>query len=152
MADDNEMLKEVWEGRVPVAFRLSTNEVFMEEPEQLYYVLPRQTYFPLANAIEKVQKHFSKFINPDQQGEMWFEEDGNPIRWHYPIGVLFDLMASPSRLPWTLTVHFRDFPEADILRCPGKDAVESHFMSSVKEADFFEASRPNDKYNDGNGT
>lgn len=30
---------------------------------------------------------------------------------------------------------FQNFPESDILHCPSKDAVESHFMSMVKEAD-----------------
>lgn len=30
---------------------------------------------------------------------------------------------------------FQDFPEEELLHCVSKDAVESHFMSSIKEAD-----------------
>jgi autophagy-related protein 5 len=48
---------------------------------------------------------------------------------------LFDLYGHHSELPWKVTVHFQNFPEDDLLRCPSKDAVESHFMSVVKEAD-----------------
>uniref|UniRef100_A0A671DW49 Autophagy protein 5 n=1 Tax=Rhinolophus ferrumequinum TaxID=59479 RepID=A0A671DW49_RHIFE len=54
---------------------------------------------------------------------------------HYPIGLLFDLLASSSALPWNITVHFKGFPEKDLLHCPSKDAIEAHFMSCVKEAD-----------------
>uniref|UniRef100_A0A2K5LZ24 Autophagy related 5 n=1 Tax=Cercocebus atys TaxID=9531 RepID=A0A2K5LZ24_CERAT len=54
---------------------------------------------------------------------------------HYPIGLLFDLLASSSALPWNITVHFKSFPEKDLLHCPSKDAIEAHFMSCMKEAD-----------------
>ncbi|KAG3290010.1 autophagy protein 5 isoform X2 [Ictidomys tridecemlineatus] len=67
--------------------------------------------------------------------EIWFEYEGTPLKWHYPIGLLFDLLASSSALPWNITVHFKSFPEKDLLHCPSKDAIEAHFMSCVKEAD-----------------
>nr|XP_012608635.1 autophagy protein 5 isoform X3 [Microcebus murinus] len=81
---------------------------------------------------------------------------------HYPIGLLFDLLASSSALPWNITVHFKlhifvsldfhymlqpiycrilnveankSFPEKDLLHCPSKDVIEAHFMSCMKEAD-----------------
>lgn len=136
MADDGQTLREVWDGKIPACFVLASDEEMFsgEKPEQFYLVLSRQTYFPLVT--DRVQKHFLKYVDPDQQGEMWFEDEGVPLRWHYPIGVLFDLASHPTRLPWTLTVHFRNFPESELLHCPSKDAVESHFMSMVKEADF----------------
>ncbi|MBZ3887515.1 Autophagy protein 5 [Sciurus carolinensis] len=67
--------------------------------------------------------------------EIWFEYEGTPLKWHYPIGLLFDLLASSSALPWNITVHFKSFPEKDLLHCPSKDAIEAHFMSCMKEAD-----------------
>ncbi|XP_013366328.1 PREDICTED: autophagy protein 5 isoform X3 [Chinchilla lanigera] len=54
---------------------------------------------------------------------------------HYPIGLLFDLLAASSALPWNIIVHFKSFPEKDLLHCPSKDAIEAHFMSCIKEAD-----------------
>ena len=67
--------------------------------------------------------------------EILFEYEGTPLKWHYPIGLLFDLLASSSALPWNITVHFKSFPEKDLLHCPSKDVIEAHFMSCVKEAD-----------------
>ncbi|XP_072911946.1 autophagy protein 5 isoform X2 [Hemitrygon akajei] len=54
---------------------------------------------------------------------------------HYPIGLLFDLHASNTVLPWNVIVHFKNFPEMELLHCLTKDAVEAHFMSCIKEAD-----------------
>jgi autophagy-related protein 5 len=39
-------------------------------------------------------------------------------------------------LPWEITVHFRNFPEDILLHCDSKEAVEAHFKSKLKEADF----------------
>jgi autophagy-related protein 5 len=66
---------------------------------------------------------------------MWIEFNGEPIKWNYPIGAWFDAFCFDSPLPWTVTVHFEDYPETKILHCPSKDAVKSQFMSSIKEAD-----------------
>ncbi|XDV40971.1 hypothetical protein PO909_009940, partial [Leuciscus waleckii] len=54
---------------------------------------------------------------------------------HYPIGVLFDLHASNTALPWSVSVHFKNFPEHDLLHCTSNSVIEAHFMSSIKEAD-----------------
>uniref|UniRef100_A0A0B6YT48 Autophagy protein 5 n=1 Tax=Arion vulgaris TaxID=1028688 RepID=A0A0B6YT48_9EUPU len=51
------------------------------------------------------------------------------------LGVLYDLYGHQSDLPWKLTVHFKNFPEDELLHCLNKEAVESHFMSVIKEAD-----------------
>ncbi|CAH2252417.1 autophagy 5 isoform X1 [Pelobates cultripes] len=67
--------------------------------------------------------------------EIWFEYEGSPLKWHYPVGLLFDLHASNTSLPWSIIVHFKNFPAKDLLRCQSKDVIEAHFMSSVKEAD-----------------
>ncbi|XP_035687247.1 autophagy protein 5-like isoform X2 [Branchiostoma floridae] len=134
MADDREVLRELWDGRLPIKFNLAADEVAsMEHPEPCYLLVPRQSYFPLV--ADKVQRYFLKYTANSQGEEMWLEYEGQPLKWHYPIGVLFDLHASSTMLPWSLVVHFQKFPEDELLHCPGKDAVESHFMSSVKEAD-----------------
>lgn len=134
MADDIENLRAIWDGKIPVCFTLSSDEVFtVEQPEPMFLMLPRLSYLPLVT--DKVQRHFIRYINPDDHGEMWLEDEGQPLKWHYPIGVLFDLAEAESRLPWTLTVHFLRFPEDELFHCTSKEVVESHFMSMVKEAD-----------------
>ncbi|GIY47438.1 autophagy protein 5 [Caerostris extrusa] len=96
-------------------------------------MVPRLTYFPLL--ADKIQKHFSNHVKEDIVGaEMWIDYDSQPLKWHYPVGLLFDYYGSDAKLPWNVTVHFKDFPESELIHCPNKSAVQSHFMSTVKEA------------------
>lgn len=66
---------------------------------------------------------------------MWLDFNGTPLKWHYPIGVLYDIYSMDIKLPWNITVHFSKFPEKEILHCQCRETVESHFMSCIKEAD-----------------
>ena len=66
---------------------------------------------------------------------MWLDFNGIPLKWHYPIGVLYDIYSPDIKLPWNITVHFSKFPEKEILHCQCRETVESHFMSCIKEAD-----------------
>jgi len=133
MADDKEVLREVWEGRLPVCFNISTSEVVtIEEPEPCYYLVPRGTYFPLV--LDKVFVHFQKASNQDSSADMWLECNGQPLKWHYPIGVLYDMHGN-NQLPWNIIIHFKNFPDSEIIRCHSREAMEAHFMSSLKEAD-----------------
>lgn len=75
-----------------------------------------------------------------QDKPMWFEVNGAPVRWHLPIGVLFDLAAAQdpgggAAVPWNITVHFDKYPDKEILKCDSRESVETLFMSSVKESD-----------------
>ncbi|ELU00231.1 hypothetical protein CAPTEDRAFT_151400 [Capitella teleta] len=135
MADDQEVLRETWDGKIAVCFVLASEEVFsVEQPEPFYMMVSRQTYFPLVT--DRVLRIFTKHIDPDlTDSQSWLEDNGLPLKWHYPVGVLFDLLGVKDRLPWTITVHFQNFPDGDLLECHSKDAVEAHFMSTVKEAD-----------------
>jgi len=139
MDEDREILREVWEGRIPAVFTLAPQDCDQEtEPEPCHLMLPRMSYLPLAT--EKVKKYFTnKFSNLDPL-EMWFDYKGKALKWHHPIGVLFDQMkGSPldndEGLPWQLTVHFSNFPKQDLIPCHNREVIESHFMSAIKEAD-----------------
>eukprot|EP00112_Aurelia_sp_Birch-Aquarium-sp1_P023470 Seg700.13 transcript_id=Seg700.13/GoldUCD/mRNA.D3Y31 product="Autophagy protein 5" protein_id=Seg700.13/GoldUCD/D3Y31 len=134
MADDREVLREVWEGRIPVCFTLSQDEITtVEQPEPYYILVPRLSYFPLV--VDKMCRHFQTATGQSDSDEMWMEYQGQPLKWHYPIGVLFDLYASNEALPWNITVHFKRFPDQELIRCHTKEVVEAHFMSCLKEAD-----------------
>ena len=91
MAEDREVLKEIWDGKVPVSFNLASEEVFtIEKPEPLYLLVPRQSYFPLVS--DSVHRHFARHVDPEQEQELWLEsEKGQALKWNLPIGVLFDL-------------------------------------------------------------
>lgn len=56
---------------------------------------------------------------------------------HYPVGVLFDLL-SDNELPWSITVHFQNFPTDQLLRLSnsGTSNTRSYFMNSLKESTY----------------
>ncbi|CAN7984463.1 unnamed protein product [Ixodes pacificus] len=136
MAEDREVLREVWDGKLPICFRLAEEEVStMQQPDPYYLMISRISYFPLV--VDKVHKHFSRHVDERHHGnEMWVEYNGQPLKWHLPIGLLHDYYASDSTLPWNITVHFQNFPEGQLLHCGSRAVVEAHFMSTVKEADM----------------
>ncbi|XP_014210724.1 autophagy protein 5 [Copidosoma floridanum] len=138
MANDREVLREIWEGKIPVCFELDSEEIYgLQAPDPFYLMLPRLSYFPLCT--DKVRKHFLRHIQQEiqdkQETEMWLEFNGTPLKWHLPIGVLMDLYHNDIQLPWHITVHFDKYPEDVLMRCQNKDVVESYFLSCVKEAD-----------------
>eukprot|EP00123_Amoebidium_parasiticum_P020763 comp5595_c0_seq1/m.1503 comp5595_c0_seq1/g.1503 ORF comp5595_c0_seq1/g.1503 comp5595_c0_seq1/m.1503 type:complete len:283 (-) comp5595_c0_seq1:131-979(-) len=135
MSEDREISQMVWDGIVPIVFTLASNEVTSEEPPAPYYVLAQRCSY-LTLVTDAVQRHFTNSISiPDCDDEIWFEYEGIPLKWHWPIGVLFDLYGNPNKLPWPITVHFQCYPEDEILHCQSKEVVEAHLTSCIKEAD-----------------
>lgn len=57
--------------------------------DQISY--PRLSYLPFL--LPKLHAFFSpSLINPDSQPHQgWFSLEGVPLKWHYPVGLLFDL-------------------------------------------------------------
>ena len=48
MANDREVLREIWEGKIPVCFQLDPEEVCeLQAPDPFYLMVPRLSYFPL---------------------------------------------------------------------------------------------------------
>ena len=49
MSEDREILREIWDGRLPARFTLASTEVeTLTPPDPYFLMLPRQTYLPLA--------------------------------------------------------------------------------------------------------
>jgi len=136
MTEDKEVIEAIWNGSVPACFKLASHECnSLQNPEPFFMMLPRISYFPLL--WEKIQRHFVRFVAEENRSSpIWLDFNQVPLRWQYPIGVLFDLMAKDVVLPWTITVHFNDFPEKEVIPCPNRQVAEVQFMNSVKEADF----------------
>lgn len=136
MASDHEILKQVWEGKLPICFKLESDEVVeLNQPDPFYLMVPRLSYFPLV--IDKVRKYFVRYIASEKQNQdMWLEFEGQPIKWHLPIGVLFDMyMINDEDLPWNVIVHFDNFPAVQIFTFSTKEMVEAYFLCCLKEAD-----------------
>lgn len=130
-----EVPKKLWEGRIPACFELATHEnCSSENPSPYYTMISNNSYLTLFS--EKLTEYFSSFVDTSKVDEIWFEFEGVPLHWHRPCGLLFDLHCKLEKdLPWTITVHFQNFPEKQLLRCPCEEAIQANFISSLKEAD-----------------
>lgn len=133
---DKEVLRDIWQGELPLCFKLHPDDVCgMHRPEPYYMMVPRITYFPIV--LDRVVKYFNRFMDNDKHSndDMWLDYDGQPIKWQHPIGLSWDLFGSSYELPWRLIIHFSDFPSKDLVRCNTKGSIKTNFMSSIKEAD-----------------
>lgn len=60
MANDREVLREIWDGKIPVCFTLNSEEICdLQGPDPFYLMVPRLSYFPLCT--EKVRDFCSTF-------------------------------------------------------------------------------------------
>jgi autophagy-related protein 5 len=129
---DDELHQQIWKGEVPVMFVLTPNEVIVPQPPTPYYkMVPRNTYFPLVTA--SIRSHFALAI-PFHIDELWLDYQDKPLKWHLPVGVLFDMFSPNIELPWKITVHFQGFPANQILRCPKEETIKEVFFAVIKEA------------------
>ncbi|KAJ2886589.1 autophagy protein 5 [Coemansia aciculifera] len=150
-------LKRVWKGMIPIELQLAASDAIellasavLPEPFQTFYMLiPRVGYLPFISGKIK-----ERWLDPmlalsgsrtpsDQIGEsdIWFEYKGQALKWHYPIGLLYDMLVSDvhrgdAELPWSLTLHVRKLPTAKIIAQPNGQLMRDMFMAMIKEADF----------------
>ena len=93
----------------------------------------------LFSFLLQVRKHFAPSVSANlQENPMWFEANGAPLRWHLPVGVLFDLASAQDSgaaasaatgactTPWNVTVHFDKYPDKEILKCDGRSVGNRH--------------------------
>jgi len=142
---DEDFKKELWKGSIPVVFNLHQNDITtLHTPPPFYMMVPRGSYFPFLTSA--VHSHFisSTAVIVD---ELWLDYKGKPLKWHYPIGVLYDLLCGSLELPWNLTAHLQGFPQDQVIRFSNEAALKAHFMNMLKETTFVkhgDCSRLND--------
>lgn len=59
MANDREVLREIWEGKLPICFTLNPDEVSeIQQPDPFYLMVPRLSYFPLVtDKVDDISSH-----------------------------------------------------------------------------------------------
>ncbi|KAL8882463.1 MAG: hypothetical protein Q9192_007580 [Flavoplaca navasiana] len=148
----------IWDGSVPLDIRLSPQECRTYDDSDSYLIqYPRLSYLPFL--LPRLHAFFKPFlIDPDVRPyEGWFSYEDVPLKWHYPLGLLYDLFSGappaqvngsdeddhrppsqrPSTLPWRLTLHFADWPGEQLVQPDAEGKVlHDAFINSVKEADF----------------
>lgn len=54
MGEDREILREIWDGRIPISFSLSSDDCCtLSPPDPHYLMVPRMSYFPIV--LDKVR-------------------------------------------------------------------------------------------------
>lgn len=150
----------VWNGSIPLEIRLHNGDCRTYDDSDPYMIqFPRLSYLGLLT--QRLHAFFSpNLIYPDvSPADLWLSYEGVALKWHYPLGLLYDLYSgaepayasdpsSPThkpeplededrRLPWKLTVHFSDYPSEQLVRLDTEDKImHDLFRNSVKEADY----------------
>ncbi|KAI9262262.1 putative autophagy protein [Phascolomyces articulosus] len=129
---DDIISKKIWDGKLPIQISLNPSESHsLTEP--IFIEAARCSYLPL------VTEHLASIYNglgiDLTNTDVWYDYQGEPLKWHYPVGLLYDLSGSKDR-PWRITVHFQDFPNDILLKSPSVEAAQDIFMAMVKQADF----------------
>ncbi|KAI8366662.1 autophagy protein Apg5-domain-containing protein [Radiomyces spectabilis] len=137
---DSEITKAIWGGKLPLRITCLTDDASEWEP--IHIEAPRCSYFPLI--AQKLHDIYTGLGLQVDKENIWFDYQGEPLKWHYPIGLLYDLnvfgTATPTMdeavIPWCINIHWRHFPADKLLRNPSIDAAQDIFMSMLKEADY----------------
>ncbi|SNX83525.1 related to ATG5 - protein involved in autophagy and the Cvt pathway [Melanopsichium pennsylvanicum] len=95
----------VWEGTIPICVSIDASDLPPgSDPtiDSTYLVVPRISYLPLV--VADVKKNLLELVlegpesNAVNEKELWFEYEGQPLRWHWQIGLLYDYhTANPAR-------------------------------------------------------
>lgn len=157
-----ELQEKVWGGSIPLEIRLAPSDCRTYDESDPYFVQPpRLSYLPFV--LERLRNFFgSSLINPDAEAhDAWLSIEGVPLKWHYPLGLLYDLysgaepvnpkkdgtassqpaLASSANvdapLPWRLTIHYTDYPGDQLIQLDSEGrALLDSYINAVKEADF----------------
>ncbi|PGH12911.1 autophagy protein 5 [Helicocarpus griseus UAMH5409] len=84
--------RRLWDGRVPLEITLSPVECRTYDKADPYLIrFPRVLYLPFL--LPKLHVFFrSSLIDIETQPHQgWFSFEGVPLKWHYPLGLLYDL-------------------------------------------------------------
>ncbi|ORY03625.1 APG5-domain-containing protein [Basidiobolus meristosporus CBS 931.73] len=145
---NNSFVKLVWEGEIPIEFTLDPTDAAALNtpvPEPHYALIRRCSYFPLVTAtiIRQLLAPISAFDG--KETDIWYSCNRVPLKWNYPIGLLYDLATATSNfssgahdgsLPWKVTVHCKEYPGDKLIRSPSSNMARDYFMSIMKEADY----------------
>lgn len=155
----------IWSGSIPLEIRLAASDCRTYNESEPYLIqYARLSY--LGFLLPRLHAFFAAYlINPEVSAhEAWLSFEDVPLKWHYPLGLLYDLYsgAEPVNLerqrqdgpvgashatvetsdgvvpiPWRLTIHYTDFPGDQLIQLdPDRRAMLDSYINSVKEADF----------------
>ena len=159
-----DLQKIIWNGSIPLEIRLAASDCRTYNDSEPYLVQPPRLSYT-AFLLPRLCAFFREsLIDPDVAAhEAWLSFQDVPLKWHYPLGLLYDLFSSAEPisidkygkdslaasqiaaettsadqpLPWRLVVHFTDYPGDQLIQLdPEGRALLDSYINAVKEADF----------------
>ncbi|EEH35402.1 autophagy-related protein 5 [Paracoccidioides lutzii Pb01] len=88
----NAIQRRVWDGRIPLEITLSPSECRTYDKADPYLICyPRVSYLPFL--LPRLHAFFASWLIDieTQPHQGWFSFEGVPLKWHYPLGLLYDL-------------------------------------------------------------
>ncbi|SPO25085.1 related to ATG5 - protein involved in autophagy and the Cvt pathway [Ustilago trichophora] len=131
----------VWGGTLPICISIDPTELPPGSDSTIdstYLVVPRISYLPLI--VAEVKKNLLELVleqpalNALNERELWFEYEGQPLRWHWQIGLLYDYhTANPGR---TAIAYQSASPNASGLGSLRSDTPASSQMNAGTAASY----------------
>ncbi|PWN49623.1 hypothetical protein IE53DRAFT_388129 [Violaceomyces palustris] len=87
----------IWSGTLPISVSLDASDLGKNSDRSIQSYLitaPRISYLPLL--LQEIKSNLVQLVLDEpsyaslNEKELWFEYDGVPLRWHWPIGLLYD--------------------------------------------------------------
>ncbi|KAI8994469.1 autophagy protein Apg5-domain-containing protein [Pilobolus umbonatus] len=136
---DTEISTTVWTGKLPIKIELDPSEVDIHGnimTQCIYLEVRSCSYLPMiTREIQTILNKMGAVISEDKFQKVWYDYNGQPLKWHYPLALLHDIH-SPPNMPWSITLHFNNLPTDILLKDPTMDNMQDVFMSMIKEADY----------------
>ncbi|PWN26277.1 hypothetical protein BDZ90DRAFT_233411 [Jaminaea rosea] len=170
--DPSHLSERIFSAALPVVISIASDEVLPSSlsegaPADLtYYTTLRRTGY-LSLHLQEIKENLIDLVLPPSSStykpeDLWLSSGSTPLKWHWPIGLLYDLttlnVCSPAKAltpcdPWRLTLHLRNPPHAKLpwpTIAPASsystsavgihdalvEATKQAYMSQLKEADF----------------
>jgi autophagy-related protein 5 len=82
---DEGVKREMWDGKIPVCFKLDEDEVTMSirgdrvAPEPCYMMIPRISFFPLV--YDKLEKLYARAAGRGTEDRLWLSAEATPLKW-----------------------------------------------------------------------
>ncbi|GAB7349584.1 hypothetical protein MBLNU459_g0276t1 [Dothideomycetes sp. NU459] len=86
--------RSIWAGSIPLSVRLAPSDCRTYDQADPYLIhVPRLSYLPFL--LGRLHAFFrAQLIDPAVEPHAaWFEFDGVALKWHYPVGLLYDLFS-----------------------------------------------------------
>ncbi|CAK9061837.1 unnamed protein product [Durusdinium trenchii] len=137
LVEDPQIRRQLCGGQLLLRIRLDAQEVAsLSEPDPLFILVPRLAYLPFL--FHDVLEHFKKSISPmGQPYELWFDYNDIALKWHFPVGVLCDVLVGLEvPVPWDLTFHYRGNSKNHgcLLPFSGMADLQRSVMNAFKQA------------------